>query len=293
MLVATPLQAQDRAREVATPPSGGSRGAAIAINAGVGAATAGLARLVSWRAERRVPFWRSVLAGGAAGATIFAGKLIVARSCDGCGLVGRQVAALGGSVMTSAALGRSELEELALPLGPVELHVRGRTASGQAGAERGRPVWVKLDLPTTVTLAWLASRADRRVDLRASFSAGAPVLVAPTGESVAEQLFGVILIDEMRGLRWNGQVDRITLGHESVHVLQYDQRGAMWSAPVEHWIARRSTVAGRVLRYVDLGIAEPVWQLFAFDAPYERRITEREAWLLAGPRQPAVALSAP
>lgn len=282
LLHATPLWAQ----YAGTPtPRGGSRAAALAINAGLGMSTTALSRLLAWRGERKVPLWRSVLAGGAAGATIFAGKTIAAGSCDGCGLVGRQVAALGGSVMTNAVLGRAELEELVLPVGPLRLHVRGRTAGGAVnGAAPRSPVWLAVDLPGTVALAWLVSRDDQRLDLGASFSAGAPVLLATGQENVAEQLFGVIMIDELRGLRWNGEVDRITLGHEAVHVLQYDQRTAMWSAPAEQWIARRSTIAGRVLRYVDIGLVEPVWQAFAFDAPYERRLTEREAWLLAGPR---------
>lgn len=283
MFVAAPVRAQVPQLAAPRPPSGGSRGAALAINVGVGAATAGISRLLDRRPVKRVPLWRSVVAGSAAGATIFAGKVIVAESCDGCGLVGRQVAAVGGSVLTNATIGRTELEELVLPLGPFRVHVRGRGGAEPVPGERTSPVWVKVDLPTAVTAAWLASSGDRRLDLGASLSAGAPVFVAPGGENVAEQLFGVILVNELRGLRWNGKVDRITLGHESVHVLQYDQRSAMWSAPVEHWVARRSTVAGRVLRYVELGITEPVWQMFAFDAPYDRRITEREAWLLAGP----------
>lgn len=268
---------------------GDSRRAAFALNVGFGAATAAVAHLLSRRSESRMPLWRTVTAGAAAGAGIYAGKLIVARSCDGCGLFGRQVAALSGSVMTNAALGRHELAEVVLPVGPLRVHMRGASDPGMPRAAGHGPVHVKLDLPGAVTLAWLASRKHTRLAMGASLSAGAPVLVSPPGEAtVAEQLFGVISIDELRGLRWNGAVDRFTLGHEVVHVLQYDQRTAMWSAPVETVIARRSPGAAWVLRYVHLGVAEPVWQLVGYSAPYDRRLTEREAWLLAGPRHERV-----
>jgi hypothetical protein len=184
--------------------------------------------------------------GAAGGAITYAGKRVAAQRFGGAGLLGRQVASVGGSVTANARDGRGAFDRLILQLG------------------LGRLYWdrIESDLsfrPDVITLYYTAAGlADDRIafDWSRSLSSGTPVFLTREGASTlndnaAGRAFGgVVLVDVNAEL----PVAHIA-AHERVHVIQYDQHLALWGEAAERGVASLfgTRVAG-VLGLADLGI---------------------------------------
>jgi hypothetical protein len=247
-----------------------------AINAALGGLTAGiLAR------ARGKGFGAAFLRGAAGGALVYAGKRTAAASFDGAGFLGREIAAVGGSVSVNAAEGRGALDRLVLPVGPVRLYV----TPGQE-----TPVRARVDAAAVGTLLWVASRPHTSFDAGASLSAGGPVFrQRGTSEDIGwegAQFAGVtVLRRSPPGFPLSAADDPAraegTRAHEQVHVLQYDQAFLLWSLPAETAILDRSATGRALNRWVDLGLNAAVIAGANSLVSHDERPWEREAYFLS------------
>lgn len=244
--------------------------ATLGINAALGGLSAGVLQQL-----RGGSFGRGFVAGAAGGAVAFAGKRLAVERFDGAGLLGRELHAVGASMVANAGEGRGALSRVALPLGPVRLHVGAGT----------RPA-LKLDLAAGVALAYGLAQADTRLDWGHTLSGGAPVFYTtprrvgyePTGQHSA----GVIWV-EADEVEWRARGNRVgtALAHERVHVLQHDFALAVVSTPLQRELAARVPRGERVGRHLELGLHFPIWRGLNEVVGYERRPWEREAFFLS------------
>jgi hypothetical protein len=249
--------------------SGQERVAHLAVNGALGGFSAAMFALA--RGENP---WRAALMGFGGGVTMGAGKQVAAQRFDGAGLLGRQLAALGTSLVRSAS---EDTTVVLLPLGPMTVEVRPRAA------DRVRP---RVNLVGSATVLYYVIRSDTRVDPRASLSVGAPVFRFPTetvstrdGIIFGRMDFGTVLLgtplsplDEQR---------RMTLPHESIHVLQYDFLEHALTLPPERAILRKLGVGEGFLRHVDIGVMSVLLAgVLQMNMDYDDRPWEREAVML-------------
>lgn len=190
------------------------------VNIVASAATAGLTAAI-----RGEDISRAFLRGAAGGGVVFAGKRVAVGNFDGAGLLGREMASVGTSIVRNAGDGRGWLEEVWLPIGPVWLQVR----SGE-----GRRL--RLNLPDIVALAWATRASELELDWSRSLSNGAMVFTSSEHrmEHESRNLAGVAI----GGLILLGPTIRdreIIQNHENVHVIQQDYLLHTVSRPLEAW----------------------------------------------------------
>lgn len=252
LLFASPLLPSVRAQDGAATdpplfvPDWAGDFTALSANALIGGLTGGVAQ------KLRGGSFRDGFTRGALGGSIsYGGKRLAAQSFAGAGLLGREVAAVGSSVIRNAGDGRGTLERIALPLGPVRLYL------SQAPGERR--AHLRVELMTLFWAAYAAATAELEWDASGSLSAGTPVFRAPdrlvrfAGDSTDTgglALGGTILLSDFAGVN-----TRTTFAHERVHVLQYDQVFLTVTQPFEHWLLEALPGGSSVNRYVDISLA--------------------------------------
>ena len=252
-----------------SPLSGRDRAAHLAVNGALGGFSAAMFAL----ARGKNP-WRAALMGFGGGVVMGAGKQVAGRRFDGAGLLGRQLAALGTSVVRSAS---EDTTVLIVPVGPMTFEVR------PAAADHVRP---RVNLVSTATLLYYVIRDDTRIDVRASLSAGAPVFRFPTetvttrdGIIFGRMDFGTIVLGATPSVL--GAQRRMTLPHEAIHVVQYDFLDQALSLPPERAILRKLGLGDGFLRHVDLGaISVMLAGVLQMHMDYEDRPWERESVIL-------------
>lgn len=182
------------------------------------------------------------LMGAAGGAVWFAGKRVAVEGFDGAGLLGREVGALGSSVVANGGAARGWLEEVWLPLGPVWFQVSPRAA---------RQVRI-IGLDAAV-LAWAVAEPAVELDWGRSLSNGAlfftserHVILSDSDQVEGVTIGGVVLTGVA-----TGDPERIR-AHEMVHVIQLDFFLHAVSRPLEAWAWDR-TLGWEVP--VDLGVS--------------------------------------
>ncbi len=260
--------------EIRHPLSAGDRLAHLGVNGALGGFSAAMFAL----ARGRNP-WRAAVVGFGGGVAMGAGKQVAARRFDGSGLVGRQLAALGTSVVRSAS---EDTLVMMVPIGPMTVEVR------PSAVDRVRP---RVNLVSAGTVLYYIVRADTRIDMDATLSAGAPVFRFPT-ETVATRDgvifgrmdFGTILLGAAPPVL--DPQRRMTLPHEATHVVQYDFLEQALSLPPERAILRKLGVSEGWLRHVDVGaISVMLAGVLQMHMDYEDRPWEREAVLLTEGRR--------
>lgn len=286
---ATSLAAQQPTIEP-PPPSGPPPGedwpdwvgqfTVLSGNALVSGLTAGL---IHWL-RHDGDFADAFVRGAAGGAVVYAGKRITVERFDGAGFLGREVAAVGTSLVHNASAGRAALDRLLLPAGPVHV-ILDRRARG------GYDVRARLDLIATGTLVWAATQDELEFDGHASLSAGAPVFRAPgllfdpvggdLDRSTGVTIAGTILLSDIPRFG-QSYLDRV-YAHERLHVLHTDYFSGAWGEPMEEWLEERYDWLGGPRRRVTLGLGEPIlgslgWLIGAHD----ERPWEMEANFLEG-----------
>ena len=191
--------------------------------------------------------------GAAGGVGVYAGKRIAAARWRGAGLLGRQVASVGSSVVWNAGAGRPSLEQVALPVGPVRFYLR---TSGPGARVRAR-----VDAVALASTAYAASRPELRWDPGRSLSDGVMVFRAPehdfrlAGEDAWALAYpGTIIIGA--GPQHAGQVGQVA-AHERVHVVQADQVFLALGRPLQDAAASRSGAARWLSRWVDVDVSAP------------------------------------
>jgi len=242
------------------------------INAAIGGLTSGVRAKLSGR-----PVGRAFLQGALGGAVAYGGKRIIGSGRYGMGLLGREIAAVGASVVRNAGEGRSPMAGLVLPVGPIRFYINEPHADGVGRSA----VRLRLDVATTIGIGYYLTRPGAKLDLAATVSAGAPVFTnLRPGKGpihIAEQAGGVVAL--VSGLSGFQRERAIT--HEVIHVAQYDFAFVVWSAPAERALWRATFGDQRGLgRYLDLGLNEPVRIMLGQFIPHANRPWEREASLL-------------
>ncbi len=254
----------------AHPPSssGMSDGARYAITIGANALLGGLTAGIG---EHRGggSFWHGVARGAAGGGLVFVGKQVSAARFTAAGLLGRQIAAVGGSVVNNATAGRPSFARLIIPLGPVRLYAEPGSST---------PIRFKLDAAGILGMCFAATRPGSRLDLESSLSSGTPVFeVGDEGWYRAAHVAGVI----QTTVHTIPREGRLALAHERVHVGQYDFAFLAWSEPAERWVADRSNIVGRLHRYIDFSANAAVFGALNLIVPARVSPWEHEAYLLS------------
>ncbi|MEX2284429.1 MAG: hypothetical protein WEE89_18210 [Gemmatimonadota bacterium] len=243
---------------------------------GANALTSGLSAGILQRL--RGGSFKDGLARGAIGGSVkYAGMRISAKRFDGAGLLGRQVAATGTSMVRNASDARPTFDRLLFPLGPLHLYVQ---------LSDGIAVRPKIDLTAFVTLISAAVQTELSWDAGASFSAGAPVFRATdryliSGGRAVDGFMGSgsIFLSHLPSADFLAHV----FAHERVHVLQSDWLFQVWSDPAESWILNRIPGGSTFYRYFDFNmLAKQSRTRFyqTFRVGYENRLHEIEAEFL-------------
>jgi hypothetical protein len=244
---------------------------ALGINTALGVSVTGTRQLL------RGQFSLSDIFFGALGGSLaFAGKRVAVECFHGAGLIGRQINALGTSLVDNAGSGQGAMTTLTFPLGPIRLHLR-RT-------DRLR-VQPRLDLASTVVTFYAATRPGMRWDPSASLSAGAMVYrtrgrVGGLATSAMHSA-GVIWIEADED-QWEdlGSYARELFAHERVHALQYDLAQHWIGRPLQETLQKAVPAFDPIGRHLDLGLTLPLWGVANEIIPYQHRPWEKEAQLL-------------
>ena len=269
------LAAQSDTASVVTTPSWVGHFTSASANALLSGVTAGLVQELKGGSFRD-GFTRGALGG----VVIYAGKRVAADRFTGAGLLGREVAAVGTSMVRNAADGIGTFDRVVLPVGITRLY-------WQRAAPRG--VQVKLDV---VALGWTIYgivEPELHFEAEESFSAGTPVfstdnkVIDFSGDDehaagVVEA--GVIFRADVRV--WGRDALSRAFAHERMHVLQMDQLFLTLNDPHDDWLLRQLPGGRKVARYVDLNGAEYIMTfLSALIDEHDHRPWELEAIHLA------------
>ena len=254
--------------------SGRDRAAHLAVNGALGGFSAAMFAL----ARGKNP-WRAALVGFGGGVAMGAGKQVAGQRFDGAGLMGRQLAAFGTSMVRSAS---EDTMVVIVPVGPMTFEVR------PSAVDRVRP---RVNVVSTATLLYYVVRADTRLDMGATLSAGAPVFRFPTetvstrdGIIFGRMDFGTIILGRTPLVQ--DRQRRMTLPHEAIHVVQYDFLEQALSLPLERAILRKLGASEGFLRHVDLGaISVMLAGVLQMHMDYDDRPWERESVLLTEGRR--------
>ena len=258
-----------------TAPRWAGQLTALSANVLLGGVTAGL-----WQELRGGSFKDGFARGALGGSISYAGKRISARRFDGAGLLGREIAAVGASVVHNAAQARPSFETIVLPIGPVRLHVR---------PFEKRITHASLDLVATGWMLWAVAEDELALDVDESLSAGTPVfrtdnkLIIYSLNRLAAGGFtpaGVVLQSYVPA--WGQPFIRRVLAHERVHVAQEDYVYLTTIAPAESWLLHKLPHGRRIERYIDLnGSTELLGQLSRLFPKHADRPWELEAIYLS------------
>jgi hypothetical protein len=259
------------AQETATPQQA-NQAIVLGVNAGLGAFIAVVGRVIANKPVRNAAFF-----GALGGTASYIGKRVIARSDPKTNLLGREFSAAGASVVANAGSGTGPLNRFVFPYGPLRF---------QWDRDSSRSFSAKLDIATTLETAWVLHKGGVQLDMTRTISSGAPVFRVATGKEGdvqladvgGSQLAGVILHrDQTQSLgEASATIDR-TLGHELVHVAQYDFSFIALAAPIEKSILQQTTGGTWINKYVDLGLNVPLWSALNVIIPYQNRPWEIEA----------------
>lgn len=248
LLVApTSLRGQDRPPPA---PSWVGDAAAVGVNAFLGGLTAGVVQEL-----RGGSFSDGFTRGALGGVVVYGGKRVAVQRFGGAGLLGRQIGALGSSVIRNASDGRPTLERVVLPAGPLRLYLSRRPGDA--------PARLRLDAATTIAAAYAVAEPELEWDAAESLSSGALVfrvedLLIRGSDGVERGAAGItragtIYVSDLPGLDLAEDVR-----HERIHVIQFDQFFLTMTDHPEDWALRKVPGGGWVSRYVDLNLSNLV-----------------------------------
>ncbi|MEX2281969.1 MAG: hypothetical protein WEE89_05760 [Gemmatimonadota bacterium] len=249
-------------------PSWGAQAGMLGVNALFGGLTAGL-----FQELRGGSFKDGFTRGALGGSVTYFGKRVASRRFQGAGFIGREVAAVGSSIVRNASEARPTLETLVFPLGPVRVQVRPKGR---------RPIDASLDVMGSLWLAYAISEPELEFETRVSLSAGAPVFRTRNKLIVfrANRLHAGGITPAATILRsyvpaWGTPFLERVLAHERVHVEQEDQIFHTLIEPAEVWLFGHVPYGDRIARHADFNVSSDVLaimsQLFKrhADRPWE------------------------
>lgn len=232
------------------------------------------------------------LRGLAGGGVIYLGKRVAAERFSGSGLVGREVASVGTSLVRNAGEGVGVLDNVVLPLGIVRLYrERSDATSGDSSASplpapRHR-LRVRLDALATGWLLYAIREPQLHFDAGTSLSMGAPVFKTDNKVMASADVRaggfakdGVVLLSDVPF--WGPVYAQRSLHHEMEHVLQDDQLFGTWIRPAQATLLRRLPGGRTFDRWVDLDFSNELLDLLSNAVPrHDVRPWELEAVYLS------------
>jgi hypothetical protein len=237
----------------------------LSANAALGGLTAGIIQEL-----RGGSFKDGFVRGVLGGTVVYVGKRVAAERFFGAGFSGREVAAVGASMVHNAADRIGTFDRLVLPAGLARVY----------WDRKHDDVQVRLDAVTTGYTVYGILEKELSFDAHDSFSAGAPVfrthnkvIQGGVGEHAAGvQAQGVIFRADVPG--FGEKFLQRAFAHERVHVLQDDQLFIMWNEPLNRWALSHTAITRTLDRYIDLDFSsEALRQLARFidrkDRPWE------------------------
>jgi len=191
----------------------------VAINMAIGGLTSGIIQTVAGRS-----FWKGFAKGSAGGALVYGGKCLIAQRSSLGYWLGREVVAVGSSVVRNASAGRGTFDELVLPVGPIWIY-----RDNKAGTQIA-----KVDVSQAIIATYFASQPRATFKAWKSFWSGGLIFDDSTADTSVEAA-GVIRLTD-------GTYDDV-LAHETVHVAQDEFMSIAWSDPNQcgELSTRRST----------------------------------------------------
>jgi hypothetical protein len=238
----------------------------LAINGAIGAVTG-----FAWASIRHAPKWKAIARGTAGGILASAGKQTASTPHRGFGFLGREISAVGVSLMASAG---ERQTRLSFPLGPVSVQYLD-----------GACDW-RINLTEFVATAAAGLSSNTSFDLGRSLSSGAPVFrdrranfAQANGTYSAVTQLGTIRLSRSAFNFFTG--DAYVIYHENVHVLQDDYFEEVIALPAERAALGHFSIGRHLVRHIDLGLLGPALETgMSGVIPYSSRPWEREAYAL-------------
>jgi hypothetical protein len=220
--------------------------ASLSANALLGGITSGVTRALGGGSFRD-----GFLDGLPGGAAVYAGKRLASERLDGAGLLGRQVAAVGTSMVVNAGEGAALFDRLLLPVGPIRLEL----APGSGWSLRLDPA----------ALAWIIygiAEPELTFDAGDSFSGGTAIFrtsgklisfdgAEPHAAGVTKA--GVVYVADVPA--YGGRAFERALTHERIHAIQQDFFAAAWTDPLGRALLGRTRVTRRVAGVLTFNLA--------------------------------------
>jgi hypothetical protein len=237
----------------------------VAINGVLGALTG-----VVWATIRDSRNWKAAEQGLVGGVLMSLGRQTAASPFNGSGFLGREVSAVGVSLITSVG---ERSTTFTFPVGPVSLEY------GEHEYD-----W-RLNVTDFLLTIGMTFYPNTRLDVGKSLSSGVPVFrirridFGQIGDVdlTAAQLAGTILLSRNAFDPLTGKADAIY--HENVHILQEDYFEDAIALPAERAVIRPLPFGRRFLKHFDLGLLGPVLGGgISRLIPYQSRPWEREAY---------------
>jgi hypothetical protein len=236
-----------------------------AINAAIGGVTGAM-----WSIIRHTSVSKGAGQGLAGGLVISGGRQTAASTFFGAGLIGREVSAVGVSLVASAG---KPSAIFAFPWGPITVQYSKRSID-----------W-KINVADCIITAGTALSPHTSFDLRYSLSAGVPVfrthgsgITDLEGTEASGVTQGAVIWLQPSAFTSERRTRRV-IGHESVHVTQEDFLQKAWALPAESALIGRSAWGKAFLKHFDLGVLGYASALMvAHQIPYRSQPWEREAY---------------
>jgi hypothetical protein len=198
--------------------------------------------------------------GALGGVVIYGGKRIASESFAGAGFLGREVAAVGTSIVRNASDGIGTFDRIVLPLGVTRLYWDRRPTHRSL---------LKVD---AVAFGWMIYgiiEPELTFNTERSFSAGVPVfqtngkLIDTRNEEhpagVAQP--GVIFLSDVKP--WGDAFLQRTFAHERIHMLQFDQIFLTLNEPHDDRALKLLPYGRTINRWVDINLSETLVSLLS------------------------------
>jgi hypothetical protein len=208
----------------------------LLINVALGGLTGAIGHGVN---PRRI--LRGFLIGSIGGATTFVGKCITAQRHPITSWLGRGTAAVGSSIVRNATLGKGALEQIVVPVGPINFY-----RDNKAGRQ-----WLRIDVGTSLAIGYVATRRHRTFNASETLRNGV-VVFSDAAASDDLEVEGIMVLSP--------HPDEFAIPHELTHVAQDASISIAWEEPLEGWIAKHIHGAESIHARFDLGVLEPIWQ---------------------------------
>jgi hypothetical protein len=236
-----------------------------AINAAIGGVAGAM-----WSMIRRTSVSKGAGQGLAGGLIVSGGRQTAARTFFGAGLIGREVSAVGVSLV--ASVGKPSTT-FAFPWGPVSVQY-----------SKGLIDW-RVNVADCIITAATALSPHTSLDFGYSLSAGVPVfrthgsgVTGLQGTDASGVTQGAVIWLEPSAFTSERRARRV-IGHESVHVTQEDFVQKALALPAESALIGRSSWGKTFLKHFDLGVLGYASALaVAHQIPYRSQPWEREAY---------------